>query len=173
MENKTFIAIDFETADNKPDSACAIGMVRIENMLIVDSFVSLIRPPREKFMFTYIHGICWEDVANEESFAEVWAKAKDFVKGVDGFIAHNASFDRNVLTHCCKNGQQVFPQVPFFCTLKASRKYLNLKNNKLSDVANHFNIELNHHEALSDAKASGEIFINLHSLGNDLNLCTI
>jgi DNA polymerase III epsilon subunit-like protein len=56
----TFVAIDFETADYKPDSACAVGLVRVENHQIVERAYTLIRPPRKKFVFTYYHGISWE-----------------------------------------------------------------------------------------------------------------
>ncbi len=165
METKTFIAIDFETADYKADSACAIGMARIENMEIVKTFEALIRPPREHIIFTYIHGITWEDVMYEKSFAEVWEEAQDFIQGAEGFIAHNASFDRKVLTECCIQGRKVPPYLPFYCTLKASRKFLKLPSHKLNNVAEHFGIELQHHNAMSDTLACGQIFINLHNLG--------
>ncbi len=168
MNNKTLIAIDFETADYKADSACAIGMARIENMQIVETFEALIRPPREYFVFTYIHGITWEDVKYEKSFAEVWSSAKDFIANADGFIAHNASFDRKVLTECCIQGRVIPPYLPFYCSLKASRKYLKLKSHSLNNVAEHFGIELQHHNAMSDTLASAQIFINLYNLGFDM-----
>ena len=31
----TFVALDFETADNGRDSACALGLVRVKNNQIV------------------------------------------------------------------------------------------------------------------------------------------
>lgn len=68
----TFVALDFETADYSPDSACALGLVRVENHQIVERTYSLIKPPRQRFVFTYLHGITWEDVANQPTFAELW-----------------------------------------------------------------------------------------------------
>jgi len=70
----TFVAIDFETADYPRESACAVGLVRVENHRIVERKYSLIKPPREKFVFTYLHGITWEDVANQPTFRELWPK---------------------------------------------------------------------------------------------------
>ncbi len=172
---KVLIAIDFETADYKPDSACEIGMVRIQEVngeyKIVDTFEAYIKPPREKFVFSYIHGITWEKVQFEEIFATVWQSAESFLKDVDGYIAHNASFDRKVLTECCIQHGLPIPTQKFYCTLKASRKFLKLKSHALNAVSEHFAIPLTHHQALADANASGQIFINLHNLGYNVFEC--
>ena len=41
-----FVAIDFETANNSADSACSIGLVKMdEEGAVIDSFYSLVRPP--------------------------------------------------------------------------------------------------------------------------------
>ncbi len=167
----TLIALDFETAEYKQESACALGMARIEDMRIVDSFYSLIKPPTSKFVFTHIHGITWEDVEYEQNFSDVWKSAQDFIKDADAFIAHNASFDRGVLQKCCIAGRLPLPTQPFYCSLKASRRFLKLPSHSLSTVAQYFDIELKHHEALSDARASGEIFIKLHDLGYNVWDC--
>ena len=51
----SFAAIDFETADYGSDSACAVGVVRVEGGRIAKRYQALIRPPRSAFQFTYIH----------------------------------------------------------------------------------------------------------------------
>ena len=93
----TFVALDFETADYYPDSACALGLVRVENHQIVARAYSLIKPPRRRFVFTYLHGITWEDVANQPNFGELWPSYSPLLEGIDSLAAHNASFDRSVL----------------------------------------------------------------------------
>ena len=60
-----YAALDFETADYGRDSACALSVVLVENERIVDSWTSLIRPPRREFVFTYLHGISWQDVKDK------------------------------------------------------------------------------------------------------------
>jgi hypothetical protein len=70
----TFVALDFETADRGRDSACAIGIVRVEHNQIVNRDYYLIRPPRQTFEFTEIHGIRWSDVAHEPTFGQLWPK---------------------------------------------------------------------------------------------------
>ena len=49
-----FTAVDFETANKAPDSACSIGLVRVEGGRIVDRAVYYIRPPYREFWFTQI-----------------------------------------------------------------------------------------------------------------------
>ena len=55
LKERTFVALDFETADHGADSACAIGIVRVENLRIVAKEAILIRPPRSRVMFTHVH----------------------------------------------------------------------------------------------------------------------
>ncbi len=167
----TIISIDFETADYKPDSACAIGMVKYVDNVAVEKFSSLIRPPRKNFVFTYIHGITWEDVMYEDDFNGVWERARDFVKNADVYIAHNAAFDRKVLHTCCIAHRLQIPGQPFYCTLKACRRFLKLPSHKLNKVAEHFNIPLQHHDAASDAFAAGEVFQRLMQLGHNVWEC--
>ena len=92
------VAIDFETADRSADSACAIGIVSIEKGKITKKGYRLIRPPRRHFVFSYLHGISWADVEAQPTFNEVWDHFASFWKNADYFLAHNAPFDRNVLT---------------------------------------------------------------------------
>jgi hypothetical protein len=53
----TFAAIDFETADYSRDSACAIAVVRVEGLAIVERAYYYIRPPHRQFMFSYLRGL--------------------------------------------------------------------------------------------------------------------
>src|SRR5258708_527433 len=92
-----FAAIDFETADNGRDSTCALAIVVVDGLKVVDRFYSLIRPPRPYFLFTYIHGITWRDVAEQPGFGEVWNRASNLLEGEEFVAAHSASFDRSVL----------------------------------------------------------------------------
>ncbi|MGK2951923.1 MAG: hypothetical protein ACSLEZ_06010, partial [Thiobacillus sp.] len=63
-----FAAIDFETANNARDSACAVGVVIVEHGRIVDRLYALIRPPSRQFLFTHIHGLSWHDVKDAQPF---------------------------------------------------------------------------------------------------------
>ncbi len=154
-----FLALDFETADYGPDSACALGLVRVEEGRVVRKESFLIKPPRASFYFTWVHGITWEDVRNEPTFAERWPLIEEMARGVSFFVAHNASFDRGVLNACCARYGIAVPDIPFQCTVKLSRRLWNIRPTNLPSVCRHFAIPLNHHDALSDTEACAEIMI--------------
>jgi len=159
LQGKSFTAIDFEAANRHPNSACAIGLVRVENNEIVDEEVFLIKPPSQTFEFTYIHNIRWEDVKNEPTFSELWPSLIPYFTGVDFFVAHNSSYDDRVLRACCKEAGLIRPKIPFLCTVKLARKIWHIFPTKLPDVCHYLGIPLNHHDALSDSRASATIVI--------------
>jgi DNA polymerase III subunit epsilon len=155
----TFVAIDFETANRSRESACSIGMVRVEKGQIVQREHYLIRPHQPEFEFTYIHGICWKDVAKEPTFGERWPEIEAVLKGTEFIAAHNAAFDRGVLNACCDIYGIQRPQQDFLCTVQLARKTWKLHPTKLPNVCDYLGLELNHHHALSDAEACAQIVI--------------
>ncbi len=154
-----FVAIDFETANNRRDSACAIGLVKVAGGEIVDAAVHLIRPPTRDFVFTYIHGLAWRDVAASPDFGTLWPAIDAFIAGAKFLAAHNASFDKGVLHACCASYGLKAPPQPFLCTVKLSRRTWAITPTRLSDVCRELGIALNHHEALSDAMACARIVL--------------
>jgi len=155
----TFAAIDFETADPGRDSACALGLVRVEGDRIVARAYRLIRPPRPSFSFTWLHGIAWEHVANEPEFGRVWPPMARFLEDVEFLAAHNASFDASVLRSCCAEAGIEPPHVPFRCTVRIARRALGIRPAKLDHVCERLGIRLRHHNALSDAEACARIVL--------------
>jgi DNA polymerase-3 subunit epsilon len=155
----TFVAIDFETADYEPDSACAVGLVRVEAMTVVHRETLLIQPPRPRFLFTHIHGITWEMVKGAARFAEAWQRLVPLLDGASVLVAHNAPFDRRVLAACCSAGGLRVPDLPFLCTVQLARRRWGQKPNDLPSVCRRLGIELNHHDPGSDAEACARIVI--------------
>jgi len=155
-----FLAFDFETANHSRDSACSIGLVRVENGQIRHKAVHLIRPPTREFIFTDIHGLSWKDVEHAPTFGELWPEIRPCFEGVDFVAAHNVGFDRKVLMECCALYGITPPELNYLCTVDLSRKTWQLFPTKLPDVCRHLGIQLNHHEALSDAEACARIVIS-------------
>ena len=155
----TFVTLDFETANQSRDSACSIGLVRVSDWQVKESLVELIEPPTSEFDFTHIHGITWENVKDKPRFDEVWPKIQKFISSADYLVAHNAPFDKGVLESCCRTYGLRPPKTEWQCTLKLARSAWTFPDNKLSTVCKHLGIALNHHEALSDARACAEILI--------------
>jgi len=165
MTPGTFVALDFETADYQADSACAIGLVRVTDGRIVRRERHLIRPPRRKMLFTSVHGITWQQVADQPCFGDLWPSFEQLFDDVDFIAAHNASFDRRVLMACCESYKIKPPTPRFVCTVKLARSTWDIYPTKLPNVCEHLGIELQHHEALSDAEACAKIVISAISAG--------
>jgi DNA polymerase-3 subunit epsilon len=159
MPGPTFVAIDFETADQGADSACAVALVRVEGWEVVAKTVRLIRPPRRWIRFSYIHGIEWSHVAGQPTFGDVWRDLAPMVDGADKLVAHNAAFDRNVMRACCLAAGIEAPTLPFLCTVQVARRTWGLRPANLPAVCRHLSIPLKHHDPLSDAEAAARIVI--------------
>jgi DNA polymerase-3 subunit epsilon len=159
------LALDFETANQSTNSACQIGVVRIEDWRIVDARAWLIRPPEDNFVFTYIHGLAWEDVHDQPTWAGLWPELRPWFEGVDYLAAHNAPFDRGVLQGTASHHGLPAPAAPFLDTVMVARKVWKIFPTKLNLVCAQLGIPLNHHEALSDAKACAEILLRAKAEG--------
>lgn len=159
LKELTFVALDFETADHGADSACSIGVVRVENLRITAREAILIRPPRSRILFTHVHRITWPMVKDAEPFARVWAKLEPLFEGASLLVAHNSSFDKRVLSACCLRAGVPMPGIPFLCTVHLSRCIWNTRPNDLKSVCQRLAIPLNHHDAGSDAEACARIVI--------------
>lgn len=149
----TFVAIDFETADHGADSACAIGMVRVEDGRVTRRVRQFFRPPRDVMMFTHIHGITLDYIEEKPTFAQAWPLLAEVLEGADFLAAHNAGFDRAVLNACCMRAGLPMPDQPWICTVRQARRVLGIRPANLANCARVMGLKLNHHEALSDAEA--------------------
>jgi DNA polymerase-3 subunit epsilon len=155
-----FITIDFETANEKYYSACALGMVVVENGQTTNENYWLIKPPEMRFNSFNIslHGITAKDVCDKPEFNKLWDEIKNNFDNRLVF-AHNASFDIYVLKDLLDYYEIPHPKIKYACTVKLSQKIWVLNNYKLDTVANHLNYEFNHHNAASDAKTCAEIVL--------------
>ena len=159
-EKPYHIVIDFETANNSPTSACSIGMVVLEEYRIIHEAVFLIKPPTDEFLHTAIHGITWEQVKREKRFDEVWRTGiKPWYDKSKLLVAHNVGFDQKVLHSTAMHYNIKIPRRKTECTVKLSRYQLGIQPANLANVSQTLGIKLNHHEALSDARASAMIYI--------------
>jgi DNA polymerase-3 subunit epsilon len=167
--NESFTAIDFETANYQSNSACQLGIVVVSNGQIIMQQSWFIRPPTKIFTFSYLHGITYPMVKDQPTFGDIWPQVKPYVTG-EIIAAHNADFDLGVLTATLAHHQLYVPEFYVIDSLAVARKtWPDLKNHKLSTVAAHLNIELNHHEAASDAKACAEIILHAGQENVEIN----
>lgn len=156
FERGNFVSFDFETANNSRLSACQIGLVVYEEGQEVSHFVSFIKPMVPGFIHTGIHGIGPNHVQDAPDFRAVYNKIGRLLWELP-WVAHNMPFDFGVLKASLAACHISLPESGRLCTVQASRQALVLPNYRLSTVADYFRLPLNHHEALSDARACGNI----------------
>lgn len=156
-----FVAIDFEIANNHLNSACALGLVAVKNLEIVESKYFLICPPSDEFDYACVavHGITYDDTKSCPKFPEVWAQIKEYFDG-NYIIAHNARFDMSVLKNCLIEYNLDIPDFKYYCSIPISTKACSNVGNSLKERTQHFGISLEeHHNALEDAKACAHLVI--------------
>ena len=155
----TFVAIDFETATTRRDSACAVGLAAGCDGRVILTRTYLIRPPTAQFTFTDLHGLDWEDVHDAPTFAELWPTLRAWIDAAAFVAAHNAPFDRSVLHACCARYRLRPTRTPFTCTVQLARTQWGIRPTKLPDVCRRLRIPLRHHDAGADALACARIVL--------------
>ncbi|AOR23525.1 exonuclease domain-containing protein [Clostridium taeniosporum] len=158
-----FVAIDFETANEKRNSPCSIGIVVVKDGEITEKIHHLIKPKEMRFMPINIgiHGIRPGMVKDELEFNKVWEKIKHYFNN-NLVIAHNASFDISVLRRTLELYNIEMPSFQYICTMKLSKNfYSNIDNARLNTVNKFLGYEFMHHDALADALACSNILFNI------------
>lgn len=171
--SNNLIAIDFETANEKLSSACALGIAVIKNNKITKNIYWLIKPPELYFrpFNTHIHGISEKNVEKKPEFFRLWPTIKKYLEG-NIVIAHNASFDTEVLRRLLDVYQLDYPELSYACTVNLSRKvWKGFENYKLNTIAKYLNFSFSHHNAKEDAMACANIAIEASKKlqANDFN----
>jgi DNA polymerase-3 subunit epsilon len=150
-----WVAIDFETATRARDSACALGVATIRGGTVVETRSWLIRPPGNAYEYwnVRVHGITPDRTQSAPGFADLWPLLRSYLDGAH-VLAHNASFDMGVLRALLASGGLEPPEMAYVCTvLLARRAFPGLPRHRLDTVCHHCGIELEHHDAASDAAA--------------------
>ena len=151
---KNFTAIDFETASGYRNSICQIGLVQVENGIITVTLNLLVQPPKNYYWsnFIDIHGITPAITKNEPTFDQIWHLVAPFIIGKN-VVAHNGfGFDFPVLDKTLFHYGLPIPDYDKYCTYKIYRS-------NLADLCKEHNIPLDHHNALSDARACAELYL--------------
>ncbi|WP_424465058.1 3'-5' exonuclease [Pseudoclavibacter helvolus] len=159
-----FTAIDFETANGSPASACAVGLVRVRDGAVVDRATWLIRPPRGHDVFlpfnVQLHGISREMTRGADPWETQLSPLLAFL-GDDVLVAHNAKFDVGVLLAATLATHTALPPLRYFCSLRLARRSYELHSYRLPVAAEAAGFTtLTHHEPVSDAEASAAIVVD-------------
>ena len=155
-----YFALDVETANVDRSSICQIGLVLFKDGQEEYSWSTLVNPECEFDDYNVsIHGIDKEDVRDAPKYAQIHDALSDMVKGE--IIVHHSSFDRTAFNRrFARSGVEAFSCKWLDNTAVVRRvwKEFARKGYNLKNLSKHFQIQLSHHDALSDARAAGIIF---------------
>lgn len=165
MEKKvnSFVALDFEFMTPNHATACAVGMVKVINDIVVQKFYSLIKPipySEDEKLNTPIHGITPEMCKDAPTFGELHG----YMAGIIGtlpIVAHNKGTETAVLRKACSYyGLEDSPicNPDIIDTLEYCGK-------KLDVACAEYGIPLPaHHDPLDDATACAELYMKVRGM---------
>lgn len=161
------MAIDFETANSFRGSPCAVGLTKVVDGLIVDSFYSLTKPPKgfdhfDSFNVAF-HGITPDEVKNSKRFGELWPEMALFI-GELPLVAHNAGFDMGVLREALTASKLSWPSSNYVCTMVIARRIYQIPSFRLPFVAEAAGVPWDselHHNALYDSEIAAKILLSM------------
>jgi len=158
---REFIAIDFETANPKRVSACALGYARVIDGQVVDSNAHLIKPVGGHAAFqSQIHGIKHEHTFGKPDFGQLFPEINELFEST--LVAHSL-FDRQVLIALSDHFRLGLKFEYFDTSSLAKQRLPELKNHKLKTLAKYFSLpKFQHHDAREDAIACANICLKLH-----------
>lgn len=153
--------VDIETTGMRSayDRIIEIGILRVEDNELVQTFHSLINPqtyiPRE---ITNLTGITGQDLENAPTFRAVKDEIIEILADCT-FVAHNVRFDYGFLKHELMR-ENIAYNAKHFCTVRLSRiLYPSWSRHNLDALIEHCNIACeSRHRAFDDAKVLYEFY---------------
>ena len=165
----TFAAIDFETANSRYYSACAMGLVLFEGGVQKSRKLYMINPgcsfsPEN----VAIHGITRAQVEDAPKFDALWPELVPIFRKYR--VAAYSDFDKKVLHSLIRHyglSDSEPLSIDYLDVCQFAREnILGLTNYKLPTVSEFLKVEgLKHHDAVSDAETCGKIYVRLYAEG--------
>ncbi|MBO4836697.1 MAG: 3'-5' exonuclease [Clostridia bacterium] len=166
----TFVVFDVETPNRLNDRISAVGITVVRSGEIKEEFYSLADPeePFDRFN-TLLTGIDAGTVRGAPAFPQLWPRIRPYLdSGI--LAAHNAVFDLGVLRKCLRDHHIIWKEsVPYVCTVQMGRRLLPGMSHRLNILCDHYGIELDHHQALSDSRACAQILLRYMREGADVD----
>ncbi|MFA6982538.1 MAG: PolC-type DNA polymerase III [Sedimentibacter sp.] len=160
-----FVVFDLETTGLNPknDHIIEIGAVKISNRKVIDSFSTFVHTDRklpEKII--ELTSITDDMLVGQPDIGDALPSFLDFAKG-SVLVAHNAKFDVGFIREKAKVLSIENYNPSTLDTLELSKALIkDVKNHRLNTLTKKLGISLlNHHRAVDDANATGQLFIIL------------
>ncbi len=155
-----FVAIDVETANADLSSICQVGVAVFQDGAHIGSWTSLVDPEDEFDGFNVsIHGIDEHTVKGASKWPSVAAELRVLLEG--SITACHTPFDRAATTQACEKYHLKQFDCRWLDTARVVRRAWPEKfaaaGYGLRNLAKFLGIDFKHHDALEDARASGEV----------------
>lgn len=152
-----FVAIDFETATQSRDSACALAIVKVVNDTITERHGWLFQPPKNEYALqcVNVHGITPDMTEHLGGIETIHNRIMELLDGAT-VVAHSAAFDTDVLRASLTSAGLPVPRFADVCCT------CDLCDRKpLEECCQEYHIPLDHHDPMSDAVACAQLFLRL------------
>ena len=159
--NKTFLALDVETANADLASICSIGIATFEDGRMTDEWHSFV-DPEDQFsaINKRIHGIDEGMVNGSPTYA---ALADELNRKLDdSVVVSHGSFDRAAIFKAAARWTVSPPTCRWLNSQTITRRtwpQFARRGYGLKSVSEHIGYEFKHHDALEDAKAAGQVVL--------------
>ncbi|ERJ12906.1 PolC-type DNA polymerase III [Haloplasma contractile] len=166
LQDATYVVFDLETTgfSINYDDIIEVAAVKIKQGQIVDEFSEFCNPHRKlSYKTTEITSITDGDVVGARDIPDVLRDFRVFCEGAI-LVAHNASFDMSHIEGAYKKYNLGDANNPVFDTLQYARYmyHEDMKRFNLKALSKRFRVELTqHHRAIYDARATGEVFLHI------------
>jgi len=167
-----FVAIDIETANADMASICQIGLAIYKDGKLEKEWSSLI-DPEDYFDFINIdiHGITEDDVAGAPKFTDVINDLSSFLE--NSVCVSHTHFDRVSISQALEKYSLNSINTTWLDSARVARRTWEecaWSGYGLSNVCKIIGYEFKHHDALEDAKASGQVLLAaIEKTGLDLD----
>lgn len=160
MKHTSFVAIDFEYLTQHHETACAIGMVKVIESIIIQKFYSLIKPMPglRNHLNTLVHGITEDMCTGAPTFKEIYPILEQFIEGLP-LVAHHSSTEELVIEKACNYygiENSLVPPEGITDTMSMCG------GKSLENACLSLGIPLpDHHNPIDDAQACAKLYIEL------------
>jgi DNA polymerase-3 subunit epsilon len=156
-----FVAIDVETANADMASICQIGIAQFKDGILAEAWKTYVDPQDHFDMINVsIHGIDEDDVAGAPTFAML---ADTLISRLSGrIIVTHTAFDRVAVHQASTKHQKPSLSCTWLDTACVARRAwtgFSSRGYGLANICASIGYNFQHHDALEDAKAAGNVLI--------------
>lgn len=156
-----FVVIDVETANADLSSICQVGIASFRDGGLADGWVSLVNP-EDYFspVNVSIHGIDEHQVKDAPTWGEVFPYVVSRLQ--ERIVVSHTPFDRLALARACDRSNLVPCECNWLDSARVVRRAwpeFSRSGYGVSNVAAHFGIDYQAHDALEDARCAGLLLL--------------